>query len=107
MIYYFLNEIATRSSFFRIFFYFMNSRSDASGFSGRIDKKQAYLLRKNGQTRDRIISSILTNLIIHIYRSIKKVISLRNISKVFSHFYTLMVNVLPCMYFNYHEILLL
>ena len=67
MIYYFLNEIATRSSFFRIFFYFMNSRFDASGFSGRIDKKQAYLLRKNGQTRDRIISSILTNLIIQVH----------------------------------------
>ena len=30
---------------------------------------------------------------LHIYRSIKKVISLRNISKVFSHFYTLMAYV--------------
>ena len=29
------------------------------------------------------------------YRSIKKVISLRNISKVFSHFHTLVVCVLP------------
>ena len=33
----------------------------------------------------------------HVYRSITKILSLRNISKVFSHFYTLMAYVLPYM----------
>ena len=42
------------------------------------------------------------------YRSIKKVISLRNISKVFSHFYyTIKVYVLPYMLLNSHAILFL
>ena len=67
-IYYFLNEIATRSFFSAFYLYFMYSRFDASGFSDvpilltdyhlihhgdqtdrkdRIDKKQAYIILTN------------------------------------------------------------
>ena len=43
-----------------------------------------------------------------LYRSIKKVLSQRNISKVFSHFYhTLMVYVLLYMYLKSHAIVFL
>ena len=53
-------------------------------------------------TKESLIYSLLT-----MYRSINKVISLRNISKVFSHFYTLMAYVLLYMLFNSHAILIL
>ena len=52
--------------------------------------------------------SLIIACVTNIYRSIKKVISLRNISKVFSHFYyTFMVYVLQYILLNVYVILFL